>query len=142
VLFRSTVKDHAGDGLLVLFGAPVAQPDHAARAARLARQLLDQLRPRLREWAPELGLGVGVASGVVSTGAIGGAGRLEYVAVGPAINLAARLCQQAGDGEALIDQTSRQPLPAELGGLFTPRPALAIKGYDGEVPVHSLRSAA
>lgn len=134
-----TVKDHAGDGVLVLFGAPVAQPDHAERAVRLALALVERVRPELRQWAPELGLGTGIASGVVTVGALRGAGRLEYAAVGPAINLAARLCQQAGDGEVLIDHGSRQPLAAELGARFEPRPALAVKGYDGELRVHALR---
>lgn len=134
-----TVKDHAGDGVLVLFGAPVAQKDHAGRAVGLGLALVEQVLPQLRQWAPGLGLGVGIASGVVSAGAIRGAGRLEYVAVGPAINLAARLCQRAGDGELLLDQSSRQPLDARLGVRFTVCEALAMKGFEDAVRVHRLR---
>lgn len=134
-----TVKDHAGDGVLILLGAPVAQDDHAERAARLGIALIEQLRPLLRQLAPEIGLGVGIASGAVTVGAIHGAGRLEYVAVGPAINLAARLCQRAGDGELLIDQASRQSLDTELAARFAARPPEAIKGYEETVMLHALQ---
>ena len=48
-----------------------------------------------------LGVGLGVASGFVTVGVIGSASRLEYTAVGPAVNLASRLCEQASDGEVL-----------------------------------------
>lgn len=134
-----TVKDHAGDGVLILLGAPVAQDDHAERATRLGIALIEQLRPLLRQLAPEIGLGVGIASGAVTVGAIHGAGRLEYVAVGPAINLAARLCQRAGDGELLIDQASRQSLDTELAARFAARPPEAIKGYEETVMLHALQ---
>lgn len=134
-----TIKDHAGDGVLVLLGAPQARRDHAERAVRLARALIEQVRPVLRELAPGVGLGVGVASGVVTVGAIRGAGRLEYVAVGPAINLAARLCQHAEDGELLLDAATRQPLASELANCFEARPAETMKGYGEPVPLYALR---
>jgi class 3 adenylate cyclase len=134
-----TVKDHAGDGVLILLGAPVAQRDHAARAVRLGIALIEQLRPLLRQLAPEIGLGVGIASGAATVGAIHGAGRLEYVAVGSAINLAARLCQRAEDGELLIDQASRQSLATELAARFVARPPEAIKGYEEAVMLHALQ---
>jgi class 3 adenylate cyclase len=51
-----------------------------------------------------LDLGLGIASGFVTVGVIGGAQRLEYAAVGPAVNLAARLCSRAAAGQILVDQ--------------------------------------
>jgi len=140
--YGGTVKDHAGDGVLVLLGAPQAHKDHAQRAVRLAQALIERVRPQLREVAPGVGLGVGVASGVVTVGAIRGAGRLEYVAVGPAINLAARLCQRADDGELLIGLATRQPLPEDLAHRFESRPPESIKGYDEAVPLFALRNGA
>lgn len=138
--YGGTVKDHAGDGVLILLGAPQAQKDHVQRAVGLAQALIERVRPQLLQIAPGVGLGVGVASGVVTVGAIRGAGRLEYVAVGPAINLAARLCQRAEDGELLIDLATRQPLSAESAALFAARPAEAIKGYGEAVPLYALRN--
>lgn len=96
----ATIKDYAGDGLLILVGAPLQYPDHRERALRLATRLHEITAPIEAETG--LGLGVGMASGKVSVGIIGGE-RLEYVAVGQAVNLASRLCEQAVAGETLID---------------------------------------
>lgn len=131
-----TVKDHAGDGVLLLLGAPVAQKDHAARAARLALALQQALLPLLG--AEGLGLGIGVASGEATVGAIQGAGRLEYVAVGPAINLAARLCQRAEAGEVLMDGATRNALDSAMAERFAARPAEGLKGIDEAVTSYAL----
>jgi class 3 adenylate cyclase len=105
--FGGTIKDHAGDGVLSLVGAPVAYDDHAQRAVALAHELRARGAEVLAPWrrvGVELGLGIGVASGYVTVGAIRGATRLEYVAVGAAVTLASRLCQQAEPGQVLVDQ--------------------------------------
>lgn len=102
-----TVKDHAGDGVLCLVGAPVAYDDHAERAVALALELRTRATEVLTPWrrvGVELGLGIGVASGYVTVGAIRGATHLEYIAVGAAVTLASRLCQQAEPGQILVDQ--------------------------------------
>lgn len=102
-----TIKDYAGDGVLMLVGAPIEFPDHADRGLRLAKEILERSKPFLETWnGPQrtkhpLGIGVGVATGEASVGVVG-AQRLEYAAVGPAINRASRLCDKAKDGVALI----------------------------------------
>lgn len=131
-----TVKDHAGDGVLLLLGAPVAQKDHAARAVRMSLALQDQLGPMLA--AEGLALGIGVASGAATVGAIQGAGRLEYVAVGHAINLAARLCQQAEAGEVLIDAATCAALEPALAAQCAAREPMRIKGIDEAVTAYAL----
>lgn len=114
--FGGTVKDMAGDGALILIGAPVPYPDRSARAIGLARRLQARVRPVLKRYSPDLGLGVGVAGGSVAVGIVGEGGRYEYMAVGPAVNLASRLCDKALDGEIHIDeptlQASGESLPA------------------------------
>ena len=129
----ATVKDHAGDGVLLLFGAPVAQKDSAARAVRLSLELGTRLAPLLA--AEGLGLGIGMASGEATVGAIQGAGRLEYVAVGPVINLAARLCQSATDGEVLMDAETRNALPQDQAIAFVQQPDELFKGIEGPTPL-------
>lgn len=99
-----TVKDMAGDGALILIGAPVEYDDRNLRAIHLARRLQARVRPVLKRHSAELGLGVGVASGIVAVGIVGEGGRYEYMAVGPAVNLASRLCDKAADGEIHIDE--------------------------------------
>ena len=100
-----TIKDLAGDGVLILIGAPVPFDDHAARAIKLARRLQVEVRDVVRRRS-DLGLGVGVASGKVAVGIVGQGARYEYVAVGPAVNLASRLCDEAGDGEIHVEEAT------------------------------------
>ncbi|MES1943398.1 adenylate/guanylate cyclase [Salinisphaera sp. PC39] len=133
-----TVKDHAGDGVLVLVGAPLSVTDHAAVAAALAVDLTARVREALAEVAPDLGLGVGIATGTVTVGAMRGAGQLEYMAVGNAVNLAARLCDRAEDGEILIDDRTRAAV-ADRGHAIEARPPERLKGFDEPVPVFALR---
>jgi adenylate cyclase len=114
--FGGTIKDLAGDGALILIGAPVPFRDEPARALGLARGLQARARKTVRGYSRRLGLGVGVATGEVAVGIVGQGARYEYVAVGPAVNLAARLCDEAADGEIRADgdtlTAAREPLPA------------------------------
>lgn len=100
-----TIKDLAGDGVLILLGAPVPFDDHAARAIKLARRLQIEVRDVVKRRS-DLGLGVGVASGKVAVGIVGQGARYEYVAVGPAVNLASRLCDEAADGEIHVEEAT------------------------------------
>lgn len=125
--FGGTIKDYAGDGVLILVGAPLAASDHATQGVALAHRLQQVIHQVIGHWAgPELkvGVGVGVASGTVTVGAIGGR-RMEYTAIGPAVNLAARLCAHARDGEILVGART-----AELAGSsgLEAREAISLKG--------------
>ncbi len=105
--YGGTIESFAGDGIMVLVGAPLSYRDHAGRAAGMALKILDRVAEVLsasRRAGLEVGIGVGIASGYVTVGVIGGAARLEYVAVGPALNLASRLCSHARPGQVLTDQ--------------------------------------
>jgi len=132
-----TVKDHAGDGLLILVGAPLPVRDHAAAAARLAMELMQKALPLLQREG-ELGLGIGIASGQLTVGAIQGAGRMEYIAVGNAMNLAARLCQRAQSGEVLCDRRTREALADAAGLQSQEREPEQFKGFDAPMPVYAL----
>lgn len=134
-----TIKDLAGDGVLVLVGAPIAFADHAQRALQLAKRIRQtglELAARWSDAALHLGVGVGVASGEVTVGVVGGAARLEYTAVGPAVNLASRLCGEAAHGEILISERTMELLGhgAERREV-RPGEALRLKGF--EQPVQS-----
>ena len=134
-----TIKDQAGDGVLILVGAPIRFEDHAHRALDLARQIRASGLTLASRWSDgelQLGLGVAVASGFVSVGVIGTASRLEYAAVGPAVNLASRLCSEAAHAEVLVDERTGELVGAERssGELVSSAP-LKLKGY-----AHSVRS--
>lgn len=93
-----TVVSYQGDGVLAVFGAPLAQADHAARAYGAARRILDEELPRFNAWLQEerladapLDAGIGLNTGLVMSGLVGSERRVEYAAVGDATNVAARL---------------------------------------------------
>jgi class 3 adenylate cyclase/CheY-like chemotaxis protein len=99
-----TVSDFIGDAVLAVFGAPEPLPDHAERALRCALAMQER-QQRLNDEetgvrAP-LAMGIGVNTGTVMAGAIGGAGRLQYTVIGDAVNVAARLQGEAEAGEIL-----------------------------------------
>ncbi|MDD3762226.1 MAG: adenylate/guanylate cyclase domain-containing protein [Nevskiales bacterium] len=133
--YGGTVKDFAGDGALILIGAPVPYPDKADRALKLARRLQQSVRPVVRRHSRSLGLGVGVASGSVAVGIVGEGDRFEYMAVGAAVNLASRLCDKAADGEIHVDQATLDecgaPVPARRRRRY-------VKGFEGAVTTYVL----
>lgn len=135
---QGTVKDHAGDGILILVGAPVQLEDHASVAVALAQDIMRHARPLLKAQSDQLGLGVGVATGNTTIGAIQGAGRLEYVAVGNAVNLAARLCQRAADGEVLLDEGTKRALGEGHSLAVQQRAPEPLKGFAEPVPVYAV----
>ncbi|WNZ62187.1 adenylate/guanylate cyclase domain-containing protein [Myxococcus sp. MxC21-1] len=107
-----TLDKFLGDGLMAVFGAPVARPDDALRALQSAKMMMDALTDlRIEaeaEWAAGgregqplvLELGIGINSGVVVAGNIGSTVRAEYTCIGDAVNVAARLCALAGPGKS------------------------------------------
>jgi class 3 adenylate cyclase len=140
-----TIKDQAGDGVLILVGAPIRFEDHAQRALELARRIRESGVSLTARWSNadlQLGVGVGTASGFVTVGVIGGASRLEYTAVGPAVNLASRLCSEAAHGDVLVDERTTELLgSADLRAALRPCAPLNLKGFRDPVPNYALASA-
>lgn len=141
----ATIKDFAGDGVLVLVGAPLAQADHARVAVALARQARVAVRSVVQAASSpdhRLGIGIGVASGPVTVGIIGSSGRYEYTAVGPAVNLASRLCELAADGEVLLSAATLEHCHECRGdSAVETRAPVSVKGYREPVPLFNLRDA-
>lgn len=115
-----TIDKFMGDEIMVLFGAPLAQVDHASRALACARDmqlvigLLNAERTRRR--LPIMGLTIGVNSGECVIGHVGGEARVQYSAIGDAVNVAKRIQGLATKGEIVVgEQTLRlagQPVSA------------------------------
>jgi adenylate cyclase len=140
-----TIKDQAGDGVLILVGAPIPIAEHARHALELAKRIRrDGMSLTARYSDPELqlGVGVGVASGYVTVGVIGGASRLEYTAVGPTVNLASRLCAEAAHGEVLVDVRTIELLEAAAQrNELRPGEALRLKGFPDPVQSYLLATS-
>lgn len=116
--YGAAVKDFAGDGALILVGAPYPKPDHTRVGLRLARHLMRNVREVTARWStPEtpLGAGVGISSGECAVGAIGTVHQLEYAAIGTTVNLSARLCSIAEDGQILMGPGTARALEEAPG---------------------------
>jgi adenylate cyclase len=140
--FGGSIKDFAGDGILALVGAPIPYPDHAPRALAMALEIRDRGDAILSHWRSlgvDLGLGVGVASGFVTVGTIG-SGRLEYAAVGPAVNLASRLASRAEAGQVLAEPHV-VGLAGDGGFRFEKLESAELKGFARPVVVYSVSAA-
>jgi class 3 adenylate cyclase/tetratricopeptide (TPR) repeat protein len=127
---EGVVNQLAGDGMMALFGAPVAHedaPQRAVRAALAILEALEALNESLRaERGLELSARIGIHTGPVVVGAVGNDLKMDYTAVGDTTNLAARLESRASPGTILISEaTSRL-----VHGFFAVRPTapLVIKG--------------
>jgi adenylate cyclase len=119
------VDKFVGDGLLAVFGAPRRQSDHADQALAAALEIEAGIR---EEFAGELSIGIGLNSGLVVAGNVGGAGRLEFSVIGDAVNVAARVeaaTRQTGD-TVLVSEYTRQLLSDSTS--LDERPSVPLKG--------------
>lgn len=104
---EATLERFTGDGMMVLLGDPVPMDNAAERAVFLSvamREAALELSAKWKKRGVDLGLGICVAQGFATVGAIGFEGRIDYGAIGTVTNLAARLCQYAKAGEIVISQ--------------------------------------
>lgn len=122
-----------GDGVLAVFGAPERLPDHADRAVTAGLEIAQLVK---RRYDGKLRVGIGVNSGRVVVGTIGGGGRLDFTVIGDPVNTAARVeaaTRQTGD-DVLITDATRRAL-SEPGEGWIERPAMPLKGKSEAVRV-------
>ena len=138
--YEGTLERFTGDGMMIFFNDPVIVPNPIERALRMTvamREAMENLAAQWRRLGFELHVGVGVAQGYATIGAIGFEGRLDYGAIGSVTNLAARLCAEARPGQILISQR----VHADAGALVDAEPVgeLQLKGFQRPIPAYSVR---
>src|SRR5438445_5323028 len=110
--YGGSIKDLAGDGVLAIFGAPIAHEDDPERAVRAALDLMVSIREYAEEvrrgFGAELAMRAGIHTGQVVVGAVGAGSRVEYGAVGDAVNTAARLQAETAPGGVLVAERTRR----------------------------------
>jgi class 3 adenylate cyclase/HAMP domain-containing protein len=105
--YEGTLDRYAGDGVMILFNAPIPFDDHTKRAVKMAVEMRDtigELTERWRNRGHSLGFGVGIALGYATLGQIGFEQRLEYAAIGSVTNLASRLCDEAKANQIVVSR--------------------------------------
>ena len=142
VAHGGTLEHFAGDGMMVFFNDPVLQPDHAARAVRMAlgmRVEFDRLAARWSRLGYDLGLGIGIATGYATLGRIGFEGRYDYGMIGTAVIVASRLSSAAEAGQVLINPRTH----AAVEELVSVEPVgeLQLKGFSRPIPTVNVLSA-
>jgi class 3 adenylate cyclase len=126
-----------GDGLLAVFGAPERLEDHADRAVAAAGAVA---RGLTEHFGDEVRFGIGVNSGLVVVGSVGGGGRLEFAVIGDTVNVAARVEQLTREtGDTVLVTEATRCLLSDDGAELETRGDFALKGVSEPVPIHSLR---
>ena len=123
--YQGTLERFTGDGLMVFFNDPVPIQKPAHRAVEMAFAMQEDALRLSAQWKKKgysLGLGIGIAEGYATVGAIGFEGRIDYGAIGTVTNLASRLCDLAEPGHILVSQRVHAEVEAvvtaeDLGGV-------------------------
>jgi adenylate cyclase len=141
---RGMVNDFVGDGIVAFFGAPLADPDHALHAVLSAAEMDRALTALNARWGaagvPQLRMGIGVHTGQVFVGNIGGAARMKYTVVGDPVNLTSRVEGLNKELGTTILVTEEARVAAGNGVEAKDRGIHAVKGRVQPVHVHELLS--
>jgi class 3 adenylate cyclase len=132
--YEGTLDRYAGDGVMVLFNAPVQFVDHTERAVKMAVEMRDTIGALTEKWrnrGHSLGFGVGIALGYATLGQIGFEQRLEYAAIGSVTNLASRLCDEAKANQIVVSR--RVYGMVEQWVEMNPLDDLILKGFNHPV---------
>lgn len=138
--YGGTVDKFLGDGIMALFGAPRAHeddPERALAAALEMREGVEAINQRLLGRLPQrTGIHIGVNTGLVVAGRVGGGGHSAYTVLGDTVNVAARLEDQSQDGQILVSDATRQR--TEHVFVFRELPPVQVKGKAEPIQVWEL----
>jgi class 3 adenylate cyclase len=132
-----------GDGMMAFFNDPLPVEDPCGKALAMALELQDPVHALLARWrrvGHDVGFGVGIAMGYANIGMIGFEGRRDYTALGPVVNLAARLCAEGPHDGILLDPRAAvavdgqvelgEPIALELAGFERTIEAFPVCGRE------------
>jgi class 3 adenylate cyclase len=136
-----TIERFAGDGIMIFFNDPVEIENPAAAAVQMSIEMQERFEMLARQWKMQgydLAMGIGIALGYATIGAIGFDGRRDYGVIGTVTNVASRLCAEAGGGQILISQRVQAQVAEQvqtqsvgelnLKGLHRPVAAYSVTG--------------
>jgi adenylate cyclase len=139
---RGMVNDFVGDAIMAFFGAPLDDPDHALHAVQSALAMEQALRGLTRRWEasglPLLKMGIGIHTGQVFAGNVGGTGKVKYAVVGDAVNVTARVEGLNKDFGTVILLTEATRLAIGDGFDVKDRGPVSVKGRREPVHIYEL----
>ena len=136
--YQGTIDHRAGDGIMVVFNDPMTCEEPAFQAVKMALAMRDKMRGLSAQWGElgyDLGFGVGLTVGYATLGLVGFEGRFDYCANGSIVNLAARLSDEAKDGQILISQRAHAELAQQIE--VEALGEISLKGFREPVKVFS-----
>jgi adenylate cyclase len=142
VVFRhgGTLDKFIGDAVMAQWGAPIGAADDADRAMDAALDMMRELEMLNERWSgegrPRVQIGIGLSYGDSFAGYIGSERRLEYTVIGDVVNIASRLCSEAGSGEILLTDAMRRVLTGAPP--MRERGTMELKGKSQATPVYSV----
>jgi adenylate cyclase len=137
-----TLDKFLGDGVMCIFGAPIARADHALQAVRTAVAMQDAMRElsdrRVAEGRDPIAAGIGVSAGEVVAGTFGTEARMEYTVIGDSVNVAARLESNAKGGQILISAQTHERVREDVAAHSLGK--VHVRGKELEIEVFEVKA--
>jgi len=137
--YQGTLDKYLGDGLMAVFGAPIASGDDAENAVRAALAFQSKNaelnQQRAEDGRPEIQLGAGITTGDVVAGLMGSPDRMDFTVIGDRVNTASRLCDIASGGQVVIDARTHELVgdrveARAIGGVKLKGKADAVEAFE------------
>jgi len=141
--YGGVIDKYVGDEVMALFGAPLEQEDSTLKAVQCAKKMLQVLsewnQERKNANKPPVEMGIGIHTGNVLIGNMGAENRLNYTVIGSNVNLAARLCGYAKEGQILISKETLQEPHVSENIEAEELPRAELKGYEEKILLYSVK---
>lgn len=139
LVYEGTLDKFMGDAVMAIFNAPLPQPDHPLRAVKAAaamQRTIAESHQKLGKYAPQLNFGVGIHVGEAIIGNVGTQSRMDYTAIGDAVNLAKRIQENTPGGRVLLSSRAYERVKNHV--IAVPYKELKVKGREATEQTYEL----
>ncbi|MEP7225397.1 MAG: adenylate/guanylate cyclase domain-containing protein [Actinomycetota bacterium] len=135
-----TLDKYVGDAVMVFFGDPIPQDDHAERAVLMGLEMLERMRALEEHWYrrfdERFAIGIGITTGWVTVGDIGSPARSDYTVLGNEVNLASRLADKAAPGQILVSERTMEAVEHLVDGQLVDQ--ISLKGINRPFKIYEV----
>jgi class 3 adenylate cyclase len=135
-----TLDKYVGDAVMVFFGDPIPQDDHAERAVRMGLEMLERMRALEEHWFRRYDevfkIGIGISTGWVTVGDIGSPARSDYTVLGNQVNLASRLADKADPDQILVTERTMVAVDHLVEGRLVDQ--ISLKGVSRPIKIYEV----